>query len=187
MDNNKRIVIDLTKKTIKPIKTGVKSQFSHISSDNIQLKHQMLIKNAHILLADKMLDSQGWKFKYDTSKSRAGLCDYNKKIISLSKHLVLNTEISYDQIHNTLLHEIAHAIVGPYHHHNSVWRKKALEIGCDGKRCHNMQIAKPKYFLICEHNCFKKKYHRLTNKSLNKYKNSGCAKCKTPLKFVKNV
>lgn len=32
-----------------------------------------------------------------------------------------------------ILHEIAHALVD-YHGHDDVWRSKALEIGCSGKR-----------------------------------------------------
>jgi hypothetical protein len=32
-----------------------------------------------------------------------------------------------------MLHEIAHALVRIKHHHDKVWRKKALEIGCNGK------------------------------------------------------
>lgn len=37
-------------------------------------------------------------------------------------------------IRDTWLHEIAHALVGPDHGHDEVWRTKALAIGCDGKR-----------------------------------------------------
>ncbi len=35
----------------------------------------------------------------------------------------------------TILHEIAHALVGPGHGHDSVWRTQALKIGCTGSRC----------------------------------------------------
>jgi predicted SprT family Zn-dependent metalloprotease len=37
-------------------------------------------------------------------------------------------------IENTVLHEIAHAIVGAVHHHDNVWRDCAQRIGCDGNR-----------------------------------------------------
>jgi SWI/SNF-related matrix-associated actin-dependent regulator 1 of chromatin subfamily A len=36
------------------------------------------------------------------------------------------------QFKDTILHEIAHAIVGPHHGHDEVWRGKAVEIGCTG-------------------------------------------------------
>jgi predicted RNA-binding Zn-ribbon protein involved in translation (DUF1610 family) len=37
------------------------------------------------------------------------------------------------------LHEIAHALVGPGYGHCWVWKRKALEIGCNGKRCHSKE------------------------------------------------
>lgn len=37
-------------------------------------------------------------------------------------------------IENTILHEIAHAIVGASHHHDKVWKDCAQRIGCDGSR-----------------------------------------------------
>ena len=38
-------------------------------------------------------------------------------------------------IRDTLLHEIARAIVGPGHAHDAVWRTAARRIGCTAKRC----------------------------------------------------
>lgn len=37
-------------------------------------------------------------------------------------------------IENTVLHEIAHAMVGNKHHHDRVWRDCAQRIGCNGNR-----------------------------------------------------
>ena len=42
---------------------------------------------------------------------------------------------SDDEVLDTILHEIAHALVGPQHGHDAVWRAKAREIGCTGERC----------------------------------------------------
>ena len=36
---------------------------------------------------------------------------------------------------DTLLHEIAHAIVGPGHAHDAVWQTAARRIDCKAKRC----------------------------------------------------
>jgi hypothetical protein len=36
---------------------------------------------------------------------------------------------------DTILHEIAHALVGARHGHDRVWRATALRIGCSGTRC----------------------------------------------------
>ena len=58
------------------------------------------------------------------------------------------------EIKNTILHEIAHALVGPKHGHNEIWKQKALEIGCDAERCHYVVFSKPKYKLTCSNSCF---------------------------------
>ena len=50
-----------------------------------------------------------------------------------------------EEVKNTLLHEIAHALVGPGHRHNRVWRQKAREIGCDAKVTHNLNFSEARY------------------------------------------
>jgi hypothetical protein len=39
-----------------------------------------------------------------------------------------------DDIKNTILHEIAHAIVGENHGHRQVWQEKAIELGVKFRR-----------------------------------------------------
>lgn len=83
-----------------------------------------------------------WEFKFDNSKKRFGICSYRKKIISLSKELcVLNDK---EIVTDTLLHEIAHAIVGHGNGHNKIWQRKAIEIGCNGQRCYDENVTMPK-------------------------------------------
>lgn len=112
-----------------------------------------------------------WNFKFDFAKRRFGCCFYHSKTISLSKHLVLiNT---YESVRDTILHEIAHALT-PGHHHDHVWRKKAIEIGCNGKRCFTSDdavVIKGKYTAVCS-GC--NKVHDRHRKP--RYKTS-CAKC----------
>lgn len=79
------------------------------------------------------LIEKGWTFTFDEAKRRFGICQYYKKNISLSAPLTLLRE--RDNIKNTVLHEIAHALVGYGHGHDSIWKAKALEIGCNGNRC----------------------------------------------------
>lgn len=75
----------------------------------------------------------GWTFNWTKSTSLLGRCSFNIKQIQLS---LSNTHAgSEEQVTNTVLHEIAHALVGPGHHHDDVWRSKALSIGCSGNRC----------------------------------------------------
>jgi len=142
------------------------------------------------LLAQKLMKSHGlmsWRFEFDSAFRRFGQCNYSRKVISLSRHLVLlNSE---DRVKDTILHEIAHALT-PGHHHDSVWRKKAVEIGCDGKRCFTESdtvMTKPKYVATCK-SC---------NKSYKRFKrsryNSSCGYCggsryneEFKLEFVQN-
>ena len=95
-------------------------------------------------LARKLMKEHGlseWIFRFDNAVVRFGLCSHRKKQISLSKELVLINKRK--EIKNTILHEIAHALVGRGNGHNWVWKQKALEIGCNGERCYSSERVKP--------------------------------------------
>lgn len=59
--------------------------------------------------------------------------------------MFLTKQRTEKEVTNTILHEIAHAIVGAKHGHDRVWRAKALEIGCDGQRCSDGSNIKMDY------------------------------------------
>ena len=83
------------------------------------------------LLREHGLDD--WTIVADRAKTRAGVCRFGRRQIGLSAPLtVLHSE---EEVLDTILHEIAHALVGPQHGHDAVWRAKAREIGCSGERC----------------------------------------------------
>lgn len=73
-----------------------------------------------------------WTLRFDHAKRRAGSCNAEARTISLSRHLMA----IYDEpeVRETLLHEIAHALAGPQHGHDAVWRSIALRIGASGQR-----------------------------------------------------
>lgn len=128
-------------------------------------------------LATELMDAHGlvgWRIKLDNARRRAGQCDYTNKIISLSRLYVRQADI--DHIRDTILHEIAHALVGPHHGHDAVWRQKAREIGCSATRCHNLSFARARWVMTCPKGCFSVERHR---------KKSGlvCASCKTAVEF----
>ncbi|GAA2532395.1 SprT-like domain-containing protein [Winogradskya humida] len=75
----------------------------------------------------------GWRLVFDNAKTRAGSCHSGRQEISLSRTLM--RLYSEDQVTETVLHEIAHALVGPRHGHDRVWQTTAKRIGCSGKRC----------------------------------------------------
>lgn len=93
-----------------------------------------------------------WCFKFDHSTRRAGCCSYRNKTISISFELARNASAS--DIRDTILHEIAHALVGKKHNHDTVWQTKAREIGCSGERCHRMVFSPPRYHVTCANGCW---------------------------------
>ena len=128
-------------------------------------------------LATELMDAHGlvgWRIKLDHARRRAGQCDFTNKTISLSRLYVRHADI--DHIRDTILHEIAHALVGPRHGHDTVWRQKAREIGCTATRCHDMSFARARWVMKCPNGCFSVERHR---------KKSGlvCASCRSAVEF----
>ncbi len=75
----------------------------------------------------------GWKVSLDRAKTRAGACHFSSRTITLSRPLTrLHSEA---EVRDTILHEIAHALVGPQHGHDALWRATAQRIGSTGTRC----------------------------------------------------
>ena len=129
------------------------------------------------VLAIKLMDlhgllDKGWHFDFDNAKRRFGVCNYRYKRIGLSKHLVELNDVA--RVKNTILHEIAHALVGHKNGHNDIWRAKALEIGCNGERCYdNSEVSTPeaKYEAVCVGCGHVHKKHKRPTKS------ASCGKC----------
>lgn len=84
------------------------------------------------------LDSS-WSFGFDNAKRRAGLCDYTRKRISVSRYLAVRHDD--DDNHQTLLHEVAHALAGVKAGHGPAWKKIAREIGYVGGTTHHGETA----------------------------------------------
>lgn len=89
----------------------------------------------------------GWSFQYDDASRRAGACHYQTRVISMAQSYCV--EATAAERTDTILHEIAHALAGPEHHHDDVWKSIALSIGCNGERCHDVEFTPPKYIVSC--------------------------------------
>lgn len=89
----------------------------------------------------------GWSFQFDDASVRAGCCNFPAKLISLSRLFALRAPD--DEVRDTVLHEIAHALVGPEHGHDRVWLATARSIGCTGRRCHEVEFTPPRYIVSC--------------------------------------
>lgn len=83
------------------------------------------------LLAQHGLDD--WTLTFDRAKRRAGVTRFGARTIGLSAPLTrLHDE---PDVRDTILHEIAHALVGPGHAHDRVWQARARALGASPERC----------------------------------------------------
>ena len=85
----------------------------------------------------------GWRFGFDLAPARGGICRYAAKQITLSVSYCLKA--SRQEVMDVLLHEIAHAIVGPGHGHDATWKAAARRIGCTAERCHRVEHTAPRW------------------------------------------
>lgn len=100
--------------------------------------------------AESLLSEHGlsnWSFQFDDASRRAGCCDYDTNVISLASQFALAATPA--EVRDIILHEIAHALVGPRHNHDSVWKATARSIGCTADRCHSVSFAPSKYIVSC--------------------------------------
>jgi predicted SprT family Zn-dependent metalloprotease len=127
-------------------------------------------------MREHCLTNNGWTLKWDRALHRYGQTNVSQKTISLSRPL---TEAnSVEHVTDTILHEIAHAIVGGNHGHDDVWRREARVLGADPSRESAGISAKvqTKYTGVCPA-CGK------TSQGMRKMKRPySCGKC-DPLKF----
>ena len=125
---------------IKAVRCPIDKQTTMLCLDFFIMAHELLVQHG---ISD-------WHVTVDRSTRRAGICYYNCKRLSFSRHLAYSDTIPDDEVRNIVLHEIAHVLVGPGHGHNDVWRDKALAIGCDGSQYHKLTLCPPKYVIKCQ-------------------------------------
>lgn len=91
-----------------------------------------------------LLDEHGledWTLRFDRAKTRAGVCRGGRREIGLSAPLArLHPP---EEVRETLLHEIAHALVGTGHGHDAVWRRAVVAIGGSPRRCVDAAAPRP--------------------------------------------
>ncbi|MDG1981530.1 MAG: SprT-like domain-containing protein [Alphaproteobacteria bacterium] len=134
-----------------------------------------------LILARSEMDKNNlfdWNLELDFAKVRAGACHFNEKKISFSRNFIKNS--SKEDIQDTILHEIAHAIVGPKHGHDKVWKAMASKLGCSAKRCHTLEFSDYKWIRFCANHCWKQKVHRRKSNLI-------CKKCGSPVQYQQNI
>ena len=140
------------------------------------LARELLARHA----AESGLDP-AWGFGFDLATSRGGVCRPAHKRIDLSVsycHRATRAEIA-----DTLLHEIAHAIVGVRHQHDAVWGAKAREIGCTAERCHDVRHTPARWVGACQ--CGQ----RWSRQRLSRHLRRGarCARCDGEIRWRRNT
>lgn len=89
-----------------------------------------------LAICRSLMDQHGldaWKLRLSNANTRLGSCAYHTQTIRLSRHLLQHN--AWEQVRDTILHEIAHALVGPRHGHDAVWKAKASVLGATPRSC----------------------------------------------------
>ena len=141
-------------------------------SRNDERRFAEVEREAERLLARYGLE--GWSFQYDDAGRRAGVCWHGLKVIALARLYCIHS--TDQQVRDTILHEIAHALVGPEHNHDAVWKAAARSIGCTGDRCHYVDFAPPRYIMSCPR-C------RWAQRENFRRRGTICKTCRTPVKY----
>ncbi len=94
-------------------------------SKSASIKLKRLERKAILLMQKHQVGH--YKFKFNDDSRFKGLCYGHNHTIAISLTHALNDDES--NIENTILHEIAHAIVGVNHGHRKIWQDKAKELG----------------------------------------------------------
>ena len=108
-----------------------------------------LVGIANKLFEQHGLTDFGWRLEFRNYGHRIGCCYSGHRIIALDAFYADNN--SEANVLDTLLHEIAHALVGAHHRHGPMWKAMALRLGCIPKACSKTDIlVRPgKYQAIC--------------------------------------
>ncbi|MXZ81950.1 MAG: hypothetical protein F4Z15_11510 [Gammaproteobacteria bacterium] len=86
--------------------------------------------------ARELMDRHGlkeWTVRFSTAQKKMGECRPRQRLILLSRHHCVNG--SPDEVVDTILHEIAHALAGPGTGHGPAWKAIARRIGATPKSC----------------------------------------------------
>ena len=86
--------------------------------------------------ARELMDRHGladWSIRFNDAEKKLGVCRYREKRIELSRRHAVNG--APEQVTDTILHEIAHALAGPEAGHGPEWKAVARQLGATPKSC----------------------------------------------------
>lgn len=88
-----------------------------------------------------------WSWRWGRAVKTAGSCNYQTRVITLSAPI--HRLSTAGDLFGTILHEIAHALVGPGAGHGPRWKQEVVRIGGSDARTHQMVTPPPKWVGIC--------------------------------------
>ena len=166
------------------VTTGADVRFSvpytqlQLTRDAEELMRRALLLEETATKASSYLDQQNlfeWSFDFDRATNRAGLCRFEEKVVVLSSNYCIRS--TADEIHDTILHEIAHALVGPAHRHDRTWREQALAIGCSADVSSALKGIRTRYIKHCVTCRWAVRAQRRNSRLV-------CAQCGSRIEFV---
>lgn len=104
-----------------------------------KLIHEHLVAGPYAIA-----DGNRWRVELTRHKTAAGLCRYKTRTIALSRPFVELNDV--DEVTDTILHEIAHALAGVTAAHGPRWKRYAVRVGARPERCADVANVKfPEY------------------------------------------
>jgi len=108
-------------------------------------------RHAEKLAKDKLKEFglSDWAFEFDRAKRRFGACHYRKKKITLSRPLTRLNKT--EEVVDTILHEIAHALSPTDRGHGGAWKNACALTGARPRRCYGAEVTKvrPNHIYQC--------------------------------------
>lgn len=126
---------------------------------NIQQTYDLVVDT----LKKHGLREKGWTFTVSRGKNILGSCVYKTKTIKISKYLIqLGTD---EEVRETVLHEVGHALAGGKAGHGWLWREKCRDVGLMNPKQYSENISYDpphKITLDCSvHGIIEKRHRRL--------------------------
>lgn len=143
-------------------------------------------RDALALMRHHLGANHGWTLKFRQISSVLGRCDYGPKVLLFSKSWTL--ELGREEFHQTVLHEIGHALAGYGHGHNAIWATIVRDLGgipnekVDTERHDYNKDSIFKWTVTC--GCGAVKFHRARKTAQTASKI--CLKCRGHLHWKQN-
>lgn len=141
---------------------------------------------AHHVMTEAGLIKAGWTFSWNKHRTAFGICNYQTKTIELSIPLTqarLLEKAGVDEVKDTILHEVAHALT-PRAGHGPKWQKVASLLGAKpvtkarlSREALSSLASSSKYTMTCKVCGLSSPRHRKLTVSLSRFM---CPDCLIP-------